>query len=119
MQAARFDGRARAAILALLALVAGAMAFALLSSSTSPAQAAAGKHNPAHHVRHHVRSADPTGGTDPDNVQSGDQTSPDTGAGGATSSSDPTGGTDGDNVQSGDQTTPDAANATSAAIPLR
>jgi hypothetical protein len=31
-----------------------------------------------HHARHHASTNDPTTTTDPDNVQSGDQTGPDT-----------------------------------------
>ena len=52
-----------------------------------------------------------TSDTAGDNVQSGDQTTPD--VPGATGETDSTNGsTDGDNVQSGDQTTPDVPGAT-------
>jgi hypothetical protein len=109
MQAVTFKRQPRVGIIALLVLVAGAaLAFALLSSSAGPAQAKV--HHAKHHARHHSRAASDTpGATDPGNLQSGDQTTPDTG--GLTSApGDPSGSTDpGGNVQSGDQTTPDTS----------
>jgi hypothetical protein len=58
-----------------------------------------------------VPSVDATGAGEVagDNIQSGDQTTPD--VAGATGDA---GATDGDNIQSGDQTTPDVAGATDA-----
>lgn len=69
-----------AMIAALVLALAAVLTFALLSAGTRTAQAAVrhATHHPAHHARHHARSAsDPAGTTDPDNLQSGDQTSPD------------------------------------------
>lgn len=106
MQAVPFKWHRRAAMIAVLALAFGAaLAFALLSSGTGPAQAA------VHHAKHHARQhSEPTGGPDTDNVQSGDQTSPDP-SGAASTTGDHPGSTDPGNVQSGDQTTPDTTGA--------
>ena len=54
-----------------------------------------------------------TSDTAGDNVQSGDQTTPDV-AGAASETDSATGSVDGDNIQSGDQTGPDVAGATDA-----
>jgi hypothetical protein len=86
MQAILMKRPGRVAMIAALVLALGAvLAFALLSGGARPAQAAArhatkhATHHVAHHARHHARSVrDPAGTTDPDNVQSGDQTTPDT-----------------------------------------
>jgi hypothetical protein len=80
MQAVLFKWHRRAAMIAVLALAFGAaLAFALLSSGTGPAQAKVhhAKHQ-VHHARHHSATSDQPGSTDPDTVQSGDQTTPDT-----------------------------------------
>jgi hypothetical protein len=94
MQAVPFKWHRRAAMIAMLALAAAAaLMLALMSNGAGPAQAAvhnAGKHR-VHHARHHSAAREQAGGTDPDNVQSGDQTTPD------------------NNVQSGDQSAPDTS----------
>jgi hypothetical protein len=84
MQAASMKRPGRVAMIAALVLTLGAvLAFALLSGGTRTAQAAA-KHatkHATHHARHHAAkksSTDPTTTTDGDNVQSGDQSTPDT-----------------------------------------
>jgi hypothetical protein len=83
MQAILMRRPGRLAMIAVLALGA-VLAFALLSGGTRTAQAATrhatkhATHRVAHHAGHHARSvSDPAGTTDPDNVQSGDQTTPD------------------------------------------
>lgn len=100
--------RAVAMIVALVLALGAVLAFALLSGSTRTAQAATGHHK--HHANHSGAAADQPGSTDTDNVQSGDQTTPDTGGGAASSSENP-GGPDPGNVQSGDQTSPDTTGA--------
>lgn len=79
MQSGLFKYGARPAMLVALALALGMLAFALLSAGTKIAQAAPHHaiHHAVHHARHHATN-DPTTTADPDNVQSGDQTSPDT-----------------------------------------
>jgi hypothetical protein len=79
----------RIATIVALVLALGALAaFALLSGGSRPAQAAVrhatkhATHRAAHHARHtrhHAArtAADPAATSDADNVQSGDQTSPD------------------------------------------
>ncbi|MDQ6817148.1 MAG: hypothetical protein M3018_07040 [Actinomycetota bacterium] len=111
MQAAHSNRpRAMALIVALVLALGAVLAFALLSGSTRTAQAATGHHK--HHARHHSRAAaEQPGGTDTDNIQSGDQTAPDLALAGSRES---TGGPDTDNVQSGDQTGPDPAGAKSS-----
>jgi hypothetical protein len=86
MQSGLFKYGARPAMLVALALALGMLAFALLSAGTRVAQAAPhhATHHATHHARHHASTNDPTTTTDPDNVQSGDQTTPD--APGTTSS---------------------------------
>lgn len=88
MHAALMTRPARVATIGALVLAVGAaLAFALLSGGTRTAQAAvrhSTKHA-THHATHHARharhaartTADPTGAPDGDNVQSGDQTTPD------------------------------------------
>ena len=88
MEAALRRRPGRVATIAALILALGAvLAFALLSGGTRTAQAATqhatkhATHHATHHARHHARTSggDPAGSTtDPDNVQSGDQTTPDT-----------------------------------------
>jgi hypothetical protein len=88
----------QAVILAVLA--AGIAAFLLLmmagGSLPSTAQAAAShakhaKHATRHHARHASATTDPA--TDPDNVQSGDQTTPDPSGAASTDPAGETGGT--------------------------
>jgi hypothetical protein len=86
----------------LAALSLGGAAIASAASSSTPAHAKAP-------VKHEA-----TSGRDTDNVQSGDQTTPDTKASSTTrNATEVTTGPDTGNTQSGDQTTPDPAGPSS------
>ena len=89
-----------AGIAALGSLALGAAVFAQAQSGSAP------------QVQSAPAKAEPTGGPDTDNIQSGDQTTPDQGQS-ASAQSESTGGPDTDTVQSGDQTTPDQPGAAS------
>lgn len=85
MHVSLLKGHARLAL--LVALVIAAATMLLLTLSAAPgARAQAKTHHVTHHARHAAkrhalrgaRASDPVGGTaDPDNVQSGDQSTPD------------------------------------------
>ncbi len=67
----------------------------------------------AHAPTHRPTSGEVTTGVDTDNLQVGDQTTPDKAALHASNASEDPAGSDTDNVQSGDQTAPDNAGETS------
>ena len=73
----------RTVVLVALAIAAATLLLCALTAGSTGAAAQArprhATHHATHHARHHARVADPAGGTaDPDNVQSGDQSTPDT-----------------------------------------
>jgi hypothetical protein len=76
-------------------------------TGAAAASAAGASTHPATNLASHVRTA-----SDPDNIQSGDQTSPDTPG---SSDGEQSGGPDTDNIQSGDQTSPDRASSVQTA----
>src|SRR5262249_12666365 len=73
---------ARLVVLVVLAFAVAALLLFALNVGGGGAVAQARSHHAAHHAkhhaRHHTRAADPSSPADPDNVQSGGQSTPDT-----------------------------------------